>query len=291
MEEQQNNSNPIQKIIIGLLAILLLGSLVYISKISTESKQINKTLTTTMTEKDSIMKNLQQLKATYDEAIAKNTSISDELEKEREKVTNLMNEIKNSKGDSSSYKAQYLKLQSNMESLMLENKTLKKLNTNLISERDSTSVVLDETKKANQILSGQNEDMSKTIEKASKLTLLNPQIAAYQLKSSGKQVATEKASKTDILRITYSIAENQIAKPGVREYYIQVIDSKNNILGDKQTVNFNDKSLTYSFISKVKYENKSVNVSEDLPGKDFAKGTYFVNIFDKTPVFRPSVPF
>ncbi len=41
-------------------------------------------------------------------------------------------------------------------------------------------------------------------------------------------------------------------------------------------------SLTYSFVTNVKYENKTVQVTEDLPGKDFAKGTYFVNVFDKS---------
>jgi hypothetical protein len=63
-----------------------------------------------------------------------------------------------------------------------------------------------------------------------------------------------------------------------------VIDSKNNVLGDKKTENFGDKSLTYSFISNVKYENKSVDIYEDLTGSEFAKGTYFVNIFDKTEI-------
>jgi hypothetical protein len=53
------------------------------------------------------------------------------------------------------------------------------------------------------------------------------------------------------------------------------------VLGDKTLVKFGDTSLTYSFTSTVKYENKTVEVSEQLPGKDFAKGTYFVNIFDK----------
>jgi hypothetical protein len=61
---------------------------------------------------------------------------------------------------------------------------------------------------------------------------------------------------------------------------VQVIDSKNNVLGDKKTESFGDNSLTYSFKTTVQYENKTVNVSEDLPGKDFAKGTYFINIFD-----------
>ena len=62
---------------------------------------------------------------------------------------------------------------------------------------------------------------------------------------------------------------------------MQVIDSKNNVLGDKKTVTFGDETLTYSFMSTVKYENKTVQVTEDLPGNNFEEGTYFVNVFDK----------
>jgi hypothetical protein len=83
------------------------------------------------------------------------------------------------------------------------------------------------------------------------------------------------------LQISFTIAENKIAKSGDKVYYVQVIDAKNNVLGDKATVSFGDTNLTYSFTTTVKYENQTVNVKEQLPGKDFAKGTYFVNVFDK----------
>jgi hypothetical protein len=33
-------------------------------------------------------------------------------------------------------------------------------------------------------------------------------------------------------------------------------------------------------MTTVKYEKKTVQVTENLPGKDF-EGTYFVNVFDK----------
>jgi myosin heavy subunit len=281
MENQQNNSHTSLKVIIGVLAFLLIGSLAYIYKITTEAKQVQTVLTTTLTEKESVMKDLQELKATYDAAIAENTSLSEELVKERDKVVQLMSAIDKSKGDVSKYKSEVTKLQSNMKALMAENEGLKKQNKTLTNQRDSTVVVLGEAKKYNEVLVGQNEDLSKTVEKGSKLTVLNMQTAAYKLRSSGKQIETEKASRADVLKISFTIAENQIAKSGDKEYYVQVIDSKSNVLGEKQTVNFGEKSLTYSFISKVKYENKTVNVSEDLPGKDFAKGTYFVNVFDK----------
>ena len=281
MEDQKNNSNSSLKIIIGILAVLLIGSLVYTYKISSDATQVQTELKTTMTEKESVMKDLQQLKTTYDAAIGENTSMSDELIKERDKVVNLMNDVSKSKGDASKFRSQYQKLQSNMKVLIAENESLKKENVTLTTQRDSTVVVLGESKKYNEVLVGQNEELSKTVEKGSKLSVLNMQTAAYKIKGSGKQIATDKAGRADVLKISFTIAENQIAKSGDKEYYVQVIDSKNNVLGDKQTVNFDDKTLTYSFISKVKYENKSVNVSEDLPGKDFAKGTYFVNVFDK----------
>jgi hypothetical protein len=38
-------------------------------------------------------------------------------------------------------------------------------------------------------------------------------------------------------------------------------------------------------MTTVKYENKTVQVTENLPGKDFEKGTYFVNVFDKIKWF------
>ncbi|WP_348812372.1 hypothetical protein [Flavobacterium maritimum] len=279
MENQKSSSSL--KAVIAVLAILLVGSLVYIFKMSSDSEIVKTELDTTLTEKESVMKDLQALKATYDAAIAENTTMSEELIQERDKVVSLMDELNKSKGDMSKYRNQVAALQNNMKNLMAENEGLKKQNTTLTTQRDSTIVVLGESKKYNEVLVGQNEELSKTVEKGSKLTILNTQTAAYKLKGSGKQVATDKASRADVLKISFTIAENQIAKSGDKTYYVQVIDSENNVLGDKKTESFGDKTLTYSFATNVKYENKTVNVSEDLQGKNFAKGTYFINIFDK----------
>ena len=162
-----------------------------------------------------------------------------------------------------------------------ENKTLKEQNVALTSSLDSTKVVLTDAKKFNDTLLTQNESLTKTVEKGSKLAVLNLKVLAVKQKSSGKQIETDKASRADVLKVSFLIAENQIAKSGEKTYFVQVIDSKNNVLGDKKTENFGDNILTYSFLTNVNYENKTIQVSEDLKGKDFAKGTYFINIFDK----------
>jgi hypothetical protein len=280
MENPKNNNNSSLKAVIAVLAVLLIGSLVYIFKLSSDTDVVKTELTSTLTEKESVMKDLQELKATYDAAIAENTSMSDELIQERDKVVALMDDLKKSKGDVSKYRNQVEGMQTKMKTLVAENDELKKQNGVLTVQRDSTIVVLGESKKYNEVLVGQNEELAKTVEKGSKLSILNTKTAAYKLKGSGKQVETDKASRADVLKISFTIAENQIAKSGDKTYYVQVIDAKNNVLGDKKTESFGDNSLTYSFKTTVQYENKSVNVVQDLPGKDFAKGTYFINVFD-----------
>ncbi|WP_333601192.1 hypothetical protein [Flavobacterium sp.] len=282
MENQ--NSNSKLKGIIGLLAVLLVISLIYIFKLTSDAKTLQTTVTTTKSEKEAVLKDLADLKTTYDAAIAENTSMSDELIAERDKVVKLMDDLKKSKGDNASlqkYKTQYKALEGKMKDLMVQVDNLKKENQTLTTNLDSTKVVLEDSKKYNQVLVGQNEELAKTVEKGQKLTVTNLKTAAYKQRSSGKQIETDKASRADLLQVSFTIAENKIAKSGDKTYYVQVIDAKNNVLGDKETISFGDTSLTYSFTTTVKYENKTVDVKEQLPGKDFAKGTYFVNVFDK----------
>jgi hypothetical protein len=282
MENQKSSSSL--KAVIAVLAVLLVGSLVYIFKVTSDVSTVQTELKSSMTEKESVMKDLQDLKITYDAAISENTSMSDELIQERDKVVNLIADLKKSKGDVASlakYRTQFIALQSNMKTLMAENEGLKKQNVTLTTQRDSTVVVLDETKKNVEALAGQNEELAKAVERGSKLTILNPRGSAFKLRNSGKQIETDKASRADVLRVSFTIAENQIAQSGDKTYMVQVIDSKNNVLGDKKTESFGENTLTYSFTTNVAYENKTVNVSQDLKGKDFAKGTYYINIFNK----------
>ncbi|WP_339919495.1 hypothetical protein [uncultured Flavobacterium sp.] len=285
MENQKSSSSL--KAVIAVLAVLLVGSLIYIFKVTSDVKTVQTELKSTMTDKEVVMKDLQELKATYDAAISENTSMSDELIQERDKVVSLMADLNKSKGDVASmakYKKQFFALQNNMKALMAENEGLKKENKIVTSQRDSTVIVLGESKKYNEALVGQNEELAKTVEKASKLTVLNMTGSAFKVRSSGKQIETDKASRADMLKVSFTIAANQVAKSGDKTYYVQVIDGKNNVLGDKKTVSFGDDTLTYSFMTTVKYENKTVQVTENLPGKDFAKGTYYVNVFDKNEI-------
>ncbi len=282
MENQKNNTSL--KAIIIVLALSLVGSLFYIYQLTSKTTELTTQVTVFKSEKESILKELGDLKATYDAAIAENTTMSDELIAERDKIVTLMAQLKKSKGDTASmakYKEQFVALQTKMNALMQEVEVLKVQNKKLTTNLDSTTVVLEESKNYNKTLVGQNEELSKTVEKAAKLSVLNLKTLAYKKRSSGKEIETDKASRANMLKVSFTIAENSVAKSGDKNYYVQIIDSKNNVLGEKATVVFANQTLSYSFISTVKFENKTVQVQQDLSGKNFEKGTYFVNVFDK----------
>ena len=149
--ENQNNNSSLKSLII-VLSVLFALSLVYIYKLTTDINSTETKLTATLSDKDQVLKDLNDLKTRYDNAIAENTSMSDELIAERDKVLALMESLKHSNGDVAKFKKQYLALESKMKGLVVENEALKKDNTVLKVQRDSTIVVLDESKKSNKDL-------------------------------------------------------------------------------------------------------------------------------------------
>ena len=289
MENQKSNAGL--KATIAVLAIGLLGSIGYNIKQSDDVSIKQIAFVAATNEKTLMLNDLNALKLKYDSAIAENTSMSDELIIERDKVVQLMYEVKRTKNtvvNIDKYKQKYFDLESKMSTLIAENEVLSKTNTILVTQRDSTATVLSNNKIEKENLVVKNTELSKTVEVASKLTVSNLKASALKIRSSGKQILTDKASRADALKINFTIAENKIAKTGDKNYYVQVIDANNNVIGEKKTANFEDKELNYSFISNVKYENKAVDVSELLPGKDFAKGNYFVNVFDQNELVSNS---
>lgn len=285
MELNQSNSrNSGLKVIVVILALLLMGSLAYVYKLQQDKDAVDSSLSKTLTEKEKFQAELESKIAEYDIAIADNTALKGELEEEQAKIMELLEKIKKSDGsvaELSKYKTQYVKLKREMDNLIAENNILKANNSKLTKNLDSTNVVLTNAKTANDTLAAKNENLSKTVEKAQRLSVLNLTTLAVKQKSSGKQINTDKASKADVLKIGFTIAENQVAKTGDRTYYVQVIDSKNNVLGEKKTETFGTTYLPYSFQKTIKYENKTVQVQEDLSVKNISSGTYFVNVFDK----------
>ena len=78
---------------------------------------------------------------------------------------------------------------------------------------------------------------------------------------------------------------------GDKEFFVQGLDPNNNVLGLNQEIQFEEKVLNYSLISKFNYESKNLDICEFIDARGdgkFAKGRYVINIFDENNLVSTS---
>lgn len=287
------------KVLFAVFLILGLGATYFI--FSNETKTIFTESVTDNDKKDGlapttlsqkgILDSLNILKIAYNKVLLEKTSLSHELELEKKNVENLMEIIKASKNPSilqlEVYRKQLSNLKISLQSKFSEIKNLKAQNKNLLTEIESQNSVMYQQKIKNDTLALQRKNLELTLKSASKLELNNFKVIALHEKKSGEELETDKAKSTSKLKASFSIAGNPVAKTGKKVYYVQVLDQKNAVLGADKLVEFgNGKALVYSFIVAIDFQGQPVNVYGVLnsDGNEFAKGTYFINFFDKNEI-------
>jgi len=261
------------------------------SKPKTSRSEENLELSLEALAQKNILDSLNTLKEAYDVAILEKTALSEQLELEKKNVENLMEIIRASKNPSISqivvYRKQLSDFKIALESKGTEVKSLKSQNKNLLTEIESQNVVMYKQKAENDTLILKQKKLENTLKDASKLSLSNFKVTALKEKKSGKELETDKAKSTKKLKVSFSINGNLVAKTGKKIFYVQVLDQKNNVLGENKLIEFgNDKALVYSFIVAFDFQGKPASVYGILNSDEnqFKKGTYFVNFFDKQEI-------
>lgn len=290
MEGSQKTSTGL-KVGLGILLVLFLGTAFYTSKLYNEKQETEKTLTS---EKQQVMNDLNNMAQEYDAAIAESEVKNQDLIAARERIQGLMDSLKISQNSVSSlwrYKKKFLALEEEMDVLLAENDRLKGENQYLASSLDSTQVQLAERTMFTDSLLVQNSELATVVKDASALQTVGLIGMGVIERSSGKQIPTERARRSDKIKICFTVAKNMLAEAGDKELYVQVIDSKNNVLGANDQVQFDDEVLNYSLISRFNYENRNLQICEYVSPSDDAKfeeGRYKINVFNEKELISSS---
>jgi hypothetical protein len=127
-----------------------------------------------------------------------------------------------------------------------------------------------------------NSDMAETIRKGSGLAATDLRAEAVIIRNNGKLVDTRRSSRADKVRTCFTLAPNSIAEKGDKLLYVQVINPRNNLLGDKAMITFDEGDLTYSASTSVYYENDELDVCilVNATEGDLIPGRYTINVFD-----------
>lgn len=273
------------KYITVILSAIIVVMSAYIVKNKFQQKD---TFTTILENKDSLvlLNDLEFLKSKYDQTISENINLSEEILIERDRVVTLIEEIKSKNVSIKEYHNKLLDIKSKMIFLFDENFKLRNnlKNSEPVNKNVETNKENKKLTERNKFLEKELETYQKTSESASKLTFLNFNATSYKVKSSGKIIASESANKANILVINYTINQNQFAKPGIKQLYFQIIDPENKVVGETKETTISEKALLYTFTTKIAYNNKTEDFSQQLPFDKFIKGKYQITIFDEEEV-------
>lgn len=281
---ENNKSNNIGlKVALGIALVLFIGTAFYSFDLLKNKKETEAQL---IEEKQLVMNDLSNMAKQYDIVIGDNEIANQHLVEAKERIQGLMDSLKISETNVKSlwrYKSKYLSLQKEMDLLLTENDKLKIENSLLATSLDSTRVRLEERTMFTDSLLVQNTALAEVVEDAAVLTTVGLKGFGVIERSSGKLVPTERAGRSDKIRICYTVAKNKLVNAGEQELYVQVIDPKNNTLGVNEQVQFGEKTLNYSLVSKFNYENANLNICEFVApsGDGFENGRYTVNVFNE----------
>lgn len=292
-----NSSNTGLKVALGILIALFLGTGFYTSKLYNDKKENEAQLTE---EKQMVMNDLSAMASQYDTAISENEITNGKLVEARDRIQGLMDSLKTSQASVSNlwrYKKKYFNLQKEMEGLLVQNDSLRVENSLLATTLDSTRVQLVERAVFTDSLLVQNTELATVVKDASVLSTVGLKGFGVIERSSGKLIPTERARRSDKIRVCFTVAKNSLVEAGDQELYVQVIDPKNNVIGVNEQIQFEaeegaeTKTLNYSVVSKFNYENRNLNVCEFVAAKDkdgFETGRYVVNVFNKEDLVSTS---
>jgi len=287
----QRSSNS-KNIVIGLLAVALLGSWAYfLMKINRSDKEIlSKTEEGVhyMSQRDSLESLYKFTLDKYDSVTVANNDLSGKLTGKQTEITKLKVEInsilkKKNATQSELARAKTLidELNTQIETLQAENarltgenQTLTTEKTQLIVEKDTLQANLNTTQAEKKVL-------EQTVDVGSTFSASNISIIPLNEKNGGKEKETTTAKKVDKLVVSFDV-ENRIAKSGPADMYILVTAPDGKIIdasgGTFTTREEGDKTFTSKLT--VPYEQgKRQNVQLPLVQDKFQTGDYKIQVY------------
>ncbi|ALJ04203.1 chromosome partitioning protein ParA [Pseudalgibacter alginicilyticus] len=288
---EDNKSNIGLKVALGIALVLFLATGFYTMNLYKNSEKVQNDL---MEEKQLVMNDLNAMAKQYDIAISENKVANSDLIDARNRIQGLIDSLAMSDSNVKTlwrYKQKYTSLQKEMDALLALNDSLRVENSYLATSLDSTRVRLEERSIFTDSLLVQNTALAEVVKNAAVLGAVELKGFGVIERTSGKLIPTERARRTDKIRVCFTVAKNKLVQSGNQELYVQVVDPQNNILGSNDQVQFEDLTLNYSMISKFNYENANLNICEFVTSKDdadFESGRYIVNVFNEKDLVATS---
>ncbi len=252
----------------------------------THLEEVNKTLDSTIAERDAISAELQRVKNEYDKINQENAGLQSQLSAKDEEIKNKIAEIQRliNSGDA-------VQLQKAREELSI----LKALNQRYITQIDSLRIENEQLVAQTELL---NEDLSTERGKVQSLTQENTLLAnkvaigsilrtvnvssvAVRYKSNGREAETKRASRASKIKTCFTILENNVVNKGTKDAYIRVLGPDGSVITTStESFMYNGQATLYTTRDSFDFDNQrtSVCIYSDK-GSQLSGGDYTVEIY------------
>jgi len=265
--------------LIVVLAFVLAGlAWLYLA----ERKEAQETQQLLVAEKDSITLNLQNMVQEYNILETDNEALNAKLQEEQERAEKLLAELKQVKSVSYAKIKEYQKelgtLRAIMRDMVVEIDSLNTLNQQLIAENIKVKQEFTMSQKTVESLEKKTEEMTSTIAKGSIVRArdINP----VTINKRGREIT--RARNVNKIKTCFTLSENNIAEPGLRDVYVRILGPDGFILAKSNAdlFEFEGEQIVFSAKREVDYQNEDVEmcIFYDNNG-DLESGKYEVSLF------------
>jgi len=258
------NLNKKQQYIIAgaIIAVLVAIIGVLFVKYSHKSSELDDFVELMAIEKEELEEQYEDLYIQFDgyqQLNISNDSLQDQLSRERQRVQDLLEELRQTKASNAQ---QIKKLKDELktvrevaQNLMVQVDSLNRLAENLTKENMSLTHENQQVKQQNTQLTNQNTQLQETVSRASMLEITSLNVIMLD-KNDRKTRYTSRAAK---LEFDFEIAKNITCPPGVKDLYARIMDPEGNLLGENEDnlFQFESDKIPYTLTQQFEFSGEA----------------------------------
>lgn len=278
-ETKSSNHKKLYLLLIGLILVLIAAIVVmYFGKEQSEGVIDELTI-----EKELLARDFQDLAIEYDSIKTSNDTINELLSTERERIVQLLEEIRTIKSANAAkireYKKELASLRGIMKSFVHQIDSLNTRNQMLSEENKQVKTRYIRIKDSYKELEEEKQGLAQKVDIASQLESRSIEISS--LNKKGKN--TSRVSRTNKIRTCFTILKNLTAPVGEKLTYIRIMrpDGELLIKSKEDLFEFENSMISFSASRIIEYggEDLDVCIYYEVDEGELIEGTYIVDIF------------
>ena len=273
--------------ILGLLAVVIIGLSVWLislkgdlSSLENEKEQQRADF---QAEVDSLLRVHNELKANYGELSSQLAEKDSIIQADAQEIKRLLD----AQWDYNRIKKKVSELQTISRNYIHQLDSLYIVNQELVAENERMREEVQEERKQNRNLQRQKEELTNKVNLATVLRIYNLTADAVRFKGGSHETETDKAGRTERIRVMFTIGQNDLVDAGSKVFYLRIADPTKQIItkgmGDEYAFTYQGELLQYTEKVSVNYDNKEKDVRAYYikpSGKEMLPGYYFVDVYD-----------